>query len=64
MKVCHNCGCELGEAQEYMGVEFSQGDADIIVFDKYPPGDDGLGYACGFTCFQQYVNKREQERIK
>lgn len=63
-RVCCYCGCDLGEEQDYKGIEFAQGDADLLVFNKYPPGDDGLGYACGATCFEMCVTKWEAERLK
>jgi hypothetical protein len=56
-RYCFHCGTYLGAEQDFWGVEFSQGDADIVVFNIYPPGDCGLGYACGATCFEAYVKE-------
>ena len=25
-----------------------------IVFDRYPPGDDGLGFACSVKCLRKF----------
>lgn len=29
-----------------------------IVFDGYPPGDDGLHFACSLACFVAYQGRR------